>query len=246
MTRRILLPILGLMVLALSGPSIAADKQSPTGRNINGVWMPTAIGPDGQRNRTWPADPPFLPPVKKAYDEFRAGVKIDPEDFDEERNCLPYGMPYNMLLVAQYPLEIVQTNGQVTIIFELHNDARRIYLDGRKEPSGLQASWMGFSTGHWEGDTLVVKTTSVRDGTMTRPHGPQMVIQERLHLISDTKGETMLEDEITIDDPGTYSEPIVVKNYFRQHPGLEVGEYFCSEDLWRRNLADEDTEIPWR
>jgi hypothetical protein len=239
--------VLGALAsLAASGPGTAADQGGPKGRDINGVWMPTAIGPDGKRNRTWPADPPFLPAVKKAYDAYSAGAKIDPEDFDEERNCLPYGMPYNMLLVAQYPLEIVQTKDRVTVIFELHNDVRRIYLDGPPAPTGLEPTWMGFSTGHWDGDTLSITTTGVRDGTMTRPHGPYMVIHEKLHLITDDKGETMLEDEMTIDDPGTYSEPFVVKNYFRRHPGLEIGEYFCSEDLWRRNLSGEKTDIPWR
>ena len=244
MIRPCLLTLLGLLIATSS--SVAADTTGPRGRNFNGVWMPTAIGPDGQRNRTWPAEPPFLPAVKKAYDAYRANAKIDPEDFDEERNCLPYGMPYNMLLVAQYPLEIIQTKGRMTIIFELHNDVRRIYLDGRAVPTGLRPSWMGYSTGEWDGDTLTVTTTSVRDGSMSRPHGPHMVIRERLHLISDSTGATMLEDEMTIDDPGTYSKPFTVKNYFRQHPGLEIGEYFCSEDIWRRNLSGENTEIPWR
>ena len=93
---------------------------------------------------------------------------------------------------------------------------------------------------------MTVTTKSVRDGTMTRPHGPNMVITERLHLIKDSKGEIMLVDEMTINDPQTYSEPFTVKNYFRHHPGLEVGEYFCSEDLWHRNLTGQDTDIPWR
>ncbi len=243
MIGRYLLPVLGLCALAL-GPAAASEKPGPI--DINGVWMPTAIGPDGQRNRNWPEHPPFLPAVQKAYDAYRANLKTDPEDFDEERNCLPYGMPYQMLLVAQYPMEIIQTKDRMTMIFELHNDARRIYMDGRTAPSGLQPTWFGYSIGHWDGDTLSITTTSVRDGSMSRPHGPRLVITERLHLIKDKDGKTMLEDDMTIDDPGTYSEPFTTKTYFRQHPGLEIGEYFCSEDLWHRNLAGKDTDIPWR
>lgn len=244
MIGRYLASIIGFCALTLAASSsFAATESTP---DISGVWMPTAIGPDGERNVSWPPNPPFLPSVQKAYDAYRVNVKKDPEDFDEERSCLPYGMPYQMLLVAQYPFEIIQTEGQVTMIFELHNDVRRIYLDGRSFPSGLRPTWFGYSVGQWKDDTLTITTKAIRDGTVRRPLGPKMVITERLHLIKDSKGETMLVDEMTLDDPQTYSKPFTVKNYFRHHPGLEVGEYFCSEDLWHRNLTGQDTGIPWR
>jgi hypothetical protein len=244
MIGRYLAPVLGLCALALASSSASAEKSGYP--DFSGVWMPTAIGPDGKSNRSWPRNPPFLPAVKKAYDEHRVRAKADPEDFDEERDCLPYGMPYQMLLVAQYPFEIIQTKGRVTMIFELHNDVRRIYTDGRAIPSGLRPTWFGYSTGEWEGDTLAITTKAVRDGSITRPHGPKLVITERIHRVMDSEGKPMLVDEMTIDDPGTYSRPFTVKNYFRQHPGLEVGEYFCSEDLWHQNLSGKDTDIPWR
>jgi len=234
--------LLGLAVLA-AGRATAAGT-APV--DLSGVWMPTALGPDGNRNRTWPAKPPYLPAVQAAYDAYRVRADVNPEEYDNARSCLPYIMPRPMLLVAQYPLEIVQTEDRVTMIFELHNDVRRIYLDGRTPPTGLRPTWMGYSVGHWDGDTLVVRTTSVRDGTIDQPHGPNMTITERLELISDKDGKTMLEDEITIDDPATYSEPFKVRNFFRQRPGVEIGEYFCSEDLWQQNLSGNTSKIPWR
>jgi hypothetical protein len=249
MIGRHLRPLVGLCALVLAASPtgvVTAERSAPASPDFSGVWMPTAIGPDGQRNLSWPQHPPFLPAVQKAYDAYLVNKKTDPEDFDEERDCLPYGMPYQMLLVAQYPFEIIQTKDRVTMIFELHNDVRRIYVDGRAIPSGLRSTWFGYSTGRWDGDTLSITTKAVRDGSMTRPHGPNMVITERLHMIADHEGKPMLVDEMTIDDPGTYSAPFTVKNYFRQHAGLEVGEYFCSEDLWQRNLSGEDTDIPWR
>jgi hypothetical protein len=232
------------LALGAIAASTAAENVAPV--DLSGVWMPTAIGPDGNRNRTWPQNPPFLPDARRAYEAYRAHIDADEEEYDSARSCLPYIMPHPMLLVAQYPLEIVQTAGRVTMIFELHNDVRRIYMDGRTPPTGLLASFMGYSVGHWDGDTLVVRTTGVRDGTMAYPHGPRMVVTERLRLIADKDGKTMLEDELTIDDPGTYSAPFKVRNFFRQYPGVEVGEYFCSEDLWRQNLSGNDTKIPWR
>jgi hypothetical protein len=231
---------LGLLIAARVPAAVGAQV------DLTGVWMPTAIGPDGNRNRTWPAKPPLLPAVQAEYDAYRVLADANPEDFDNARSCLPYIMPRPMLVVAQYPLEIVQTDSRITMIFELHNDVRRIYLDGRTPPSGLRPTYMGYSVGHWEGDALVVRTSSVRDGTIDQPHGPSMVLTERLRLIKDKDGNTMLEDEIAVDDPATYAEPFTVRNVFRQRPGVEIGEYFCSEDLWQQNLSGNTTKIPWR
>ncbi len=226
--------------------TLTAAPATAASADLSGVWMPTAIGPDGNRNRTWPAKPPLLPAVQAVYDAYRVRADAKPEEYDNARSCLPYIMPRPMLLVAQYPLEIVQTAERVTLIFELHNDARRIYLDGRLPPTGLRPTWMGYSVGRWEGETLVVRTTSVRDGTIDQPHGPKLTLTERLRLIQDKDGKTMLEDEIAVDDPETYSEPFKVRNYFRQRAGVEIGEYFCSEDLWQQNLSGNTSKIPWR
>jgi hypothetical protein len=241
---RFSVPVMLLALGVLAAGAVSAAGSAPV--DLTGVWMPTALGPDGNRNRTWPAKPPFVTAVQVANDAYRIRADANPEEYDNARSCLPYIMPRPMLLVAQYPLEIVQTDARVTMIFELHNDVRRIYLDGRSPPTGLRPTWMGYSVGHWEGETLVVRTTSVRDGTIDQPHGPNMTLTERLRLIKDKDGKPMLEDEITVDDPATYSAPFTVRNFFRQRAGVEIGEYFCSEDLWQQNLSGNATKIPWR
>lgn len=221
---------------------LAAEVAGPV--DLTGVWMPTAISPSGERNRTWPEKPPFLPEVAAEHDEYRRNY--DPVVDDAGRSCLPYGMPYQMLLVAQYPMEIVQTRDRITLIFELHNDARRIYLDGRKQPSGLLPSWMGHSIGHWEDQTLVIDTQGVREGRMPRPHSPALSVTERIRVVQSAEAGKMLELQMTVNDLLTYSTPFTVKQYFRQYPDLEIGEYFCSEDLWQQNLSGHEGYIPWR
>src|SRR5690606_12762528 len=125
-------------------------------------------------------------------------------------------------------------------------DVRRIYLDGRTLPSGLRPSFQGYSIGHWEGEELVIETTHIREGGMPRPHGPQFKVTERIRQITDDKGTPMLEDVMTIDDPEVYTRPFTTRTYFRHHDGLEIGEYFCSEDLWRLTHSGQDNVIPWR
>jgi hypothetical protein len=225
--------------------ALVAHAEAPP-LDFNGVWMPTAIDPQGQRNQTWPQQPPFLPEVAAAHQDYRK--RYNPIVDDAGRSCLPYGMPYQMLMVAQYPLEIVQTDDRITIIFELHNDVRRIFLDGRKRPADLLPSWMGYSIGRWEeaGRTLVIETTHMREGRMPRPHGPYLKVTEKLRFVDGGKAGRMIELAMTVDDPKTYSQPFTVKQYFRQYPNLEIGEYFCSEDLWRQNLSGHEGYIPWR
>ena len=211
---------------------------------LTGIWMPTAIGPDGERHRVWPENPPFLPAVQQQVDRYFA--EYDHIEDDEGRSCMPYGIPRQVLGVAQYPLEIIETQGQLTILFELHNDSRRIYLDGRGHPEGLLASWMGHSVGRYEGDTLVIETKGLRVAGPPRPQSPALTVTERINMIDGGERGEMLTLDVTIDDPLVYREPFTVRNYFWRQTEIEMGEYFCSEDLWQQSLSGDDNIMPWR
>jgi hypothetical protein len=212
--------------------------------DLTGIWMPTAIAPDGERHRTWPESPPFLLDVQSSVDRYIADY--DPVEDDAGRNCLPYGMPRQMLVVAQYPIEIIETEDQITILFELHNDARRIYLDQHRHPQGLLPTWLGHSIGHYEGDTLVVETTDIRRSALPRPSSPELKVTERFNLIDGGDRGEMMTVDMTIEDPLIYTEPFTVRNYFWRQTDIEMGEYFCSEDLWQLNLSGNDFKLPWR
>ncbi len=235
----------GLIVLAalafIGRAAIAAEASF----DMTGVWMPTAIGPDDERTQVYPDGIPYLPETDAARAAFEANY--NPVVDDPSRSCLPYGMPRQMLVRAQYPTEIIQTGDRLTMVVELHNDVRRIYLDGRQRQDGQLPSYMGFSTGHWEGDTLVIETTDIRANGFPNPQSDKLKVTERIRMVDGGDVGDMLEFSMTIDDPAYYSRPFTAINYFRQYPGLEMGEYFCSEDLWRQNLDGKTGEyIPWR
>lgn len=225
-------------------PSLVSAQEDAAPFEISGVWMPTALGPDGNRYDKYPADMPFLPEIEAGLEDFEAN--FNPVVDDQTRSCLPYGMPYQMLGTAQYPIEVLESENQITIITELHNDVRRIYMDGREKPQGLLPTWMGFSVGFWEGDELVIETGGLREKGYPRPQSQQAVVHERIRLVDSDNAGPMLQLEVTINDPKVYSSPITVWNYFRRYPGLEMGEYFCSEDLWRQSLDEGAGDIPWR
>jgi hypothetical protein len=165
--------------------------------------------------------------------------------------CQPGGPIFAMWELGLFPIEILEAPDRIVIKPENSALPRRIYLDGRGHPPDLDPSWMGHSIGRWEGDTLVVDTigttgrtrgmngvgsnarVSVDDGKPRLPISEQLHLVERLRLVA---GGEMLEDEMTITDPKTYTEPIVVKHYWQRRPDIEVLEYVCGE---RPRASDE-------
>lgn len=226
---------------AMTMMSLAARGEPP---DLTGIWMPTAIKPDGERHRIWPEQLPFLDDVQKQVDRYMA--EYDPVIDDFGRTCLPYGMPRQMLITAQYPLEIIETEDRITMLFEMHNDVRRIYLDGRQHPEGWLPTWMGHSIGHYDGDTLVIGTTGIRTNGPPRPRSPAHKVTERINLIDGGERGRMLTVDVTIDDPAIYRAPFTVRNYFWEQTDFEIGEYFCSDDLWQQNLRGDRGRLPWR
>jgi hypothetical protein len=228
---------------AEQAPAPAAPAQA-AGPDISGVWMPTAIGPDGARTQVMDPDIPYLPEVSAAIAEFRANY--NPVVDDAARSCLPYGMPHQMMVRAQYPMEVIQSDGEITLIFELHNDTRHIHMDARPFPQGLLPTWMGYSVGAWNGAELSIETRGMREHGFPEPQSSEMTVTERVRIVESAEAGQMLEWELTLTDPRTYSTPVVARNYFRRYPDLQMGEYFCSEDLWRQNLDGRSENIPWR
>ena len=99
-------------------------------------------------------------------------AKVDTAN-DPTGFCLPVGPARG--IQAPFPFQIVQTPQMVAILFEYQRTYRMIYTDGRKPPDDIHEypEWMGFSTGRWEGDTLVVDTIAIDDRTWLDTAGHQ-------------------------------------------------------------------------
>jgi hypothetical protein len=211
-----------------------AAQQAPP--NLNGAW---ARYGGFSRNGVDPklAAPPagkmlLKSPYAKPYEEHRAQ-----EEASDQRgepiaaagvDCLPYGMPE--MMSAIYPLEILQTPNQVTIIAEAMSQVRNIYLNKPQVKIGeFPPGYYGHSVGHWEGDTLVVDTIGVKPsvvGHNEMPHSDQMRITERLHLVSPD----VLHDQITVEDPVVLEKPWTFTFAYRRLPNYEMLEYVCENN----------------
>src|SRR5262245_20857668 len=148
-------------------------------------------------------------------------------------HCLPDGMP--SMMAAMFPLEILQSRGQITIIEEAFTQVRRIHLDRpQKAVADVEPGFFGYSVGKWQGDTLVVDTIGIREDVryQNTPHSSQMRITERIKLMSPQ----VLWDEITIEDPVTLEKPWTVTYAYRKMPDYSLLEYVCEDN---REYADE-------
>jgi hypothetical protein len=226
---------LALMVLnALLAQGQSSGTSVP---DLAGVWSPDR--PRGA-GAPAPATPLLLKPgYKERYEARRAQEReatARGEQLAETSSlCEPYGMP-GMMQVVTYPVEVIQTPRQVTIITEAFSEVRRIYI-GKPQlpPEDVDPGYYGRSAGHWDGDTLVVDTIGIKEsirGYQGMPHSAKMRISERIRRT----GPDALQDQITIDDPVVLEKPVVYTLAYKLAPNYEMVEFVCDNN---REYIDE-------
>ena len=171
-----------------------------------------------------PSDVPFLPDAAKQFEQrARAFTQTSPLS-----HCLPEGMP--LVEMAPAPYKIIQTPGIIAMLYERDTTYRQVYTDGRSLPIDPQPSWLGYSAGKWEGDTLVVNTNGLNDrgwlDARGHTHSEALRITERFHR----RDFGHMEVQMTFDDPRTYSKPFTIKLQQHLMPDTDLLESYCAEN----------------
>jgi hypothetical protein len=147
---------------------------------------------------------------------------------DNLARCLPGSIPLATML-SEFT-KIVQTPGLTLVMHELDNATRQIYTDGRPFMSDPSPSWLGYSTGRWERDTLIVETIGFNGKApldiLGNPRSEKMRITERYRR----RDVGHLDVDITFDDPVVYTRPFTIKVTYELQPDTDVLEYFCNEN----------------
>jgi hypothetical protein len=230
----------GLLIVAAQ----ATTAQSPGAPDITGSWLrqgfTVGVRPTGQQG---PAAPPPAPPppIKAAYlkeyqDRLKTIREADAKGQPLATNavaCLPDGMPG--MMTAVFPMEILQSRGQITIIEEAYTQVRRILMDRpQKALDDIEPGFYGHSVGRWEGDALIVDTIGVKENIRYQnvPHSKDMRIGERMRLMApDT-----LWNEITITDPTVLEKPWTFTFAYQRMKDYTLLEYICEDN---REFADD-------
>jgi hypothetical protein len=166
---------------------------------------------------------PYLPAALTKKRENQANwIKLDPEV-----RCLLPGVPRANYM--PYPFQIVQGPNSIAIVYEYDNAIRPINMGAPTKSPG--DTWMGWSNGRWEGDTLVVDVTSQNDKTWFDHAGN--FHSDALHVVEryTPRSSDTLTYEATIEDPKVFSRPwkISMPLYRRVDRNVKLLEFRCVE-----------------
>jgi hypothetical protein len=198
----------------LSAPTPRASDGRP---DLTGLWD----------TRGTKVDEPASLPWAKALVRKRA------EDFFKENpgyECLPRGPGYangGMKRILQTPTIVAILNDDLTY--------RQIFMDGRTLETDANPTWMGYSVGHWEGETLVVESAGFNDRTWLdnrgHPHTEGLRMTERYRR----RDFGHLEIDLTFADPATYAAPWHIAMNMDLAADTELLEAVCNENSHRHD-----------
>jgi hypothetical protein len=221
----------------------APTPRTPDGKpDLSGLWQGANSFGGGQAAVPEPAGGPPVAAFLNIGANFKEGLPLRPEGAallkqrrdnnskdNPEAHCLPMGIMQFHTQGA--PRKIIQTPGVLVILYEASMGLRQIFTDGRSLPGNdPQPFWYGYSVGKWEGDTLVVETSGLRDGGWLDIVGTPLTdaakLTERFRRVSYGR----MEIDITVDDPKVYTRPWTVRVNQRIMADQELLEFVCLEN----------------
>lgn len=224
---------IGAAACAMAGPVLAqedyaAPRAEAYGEALaqpdwTGIWYPDWALLFATRN----APPQLTPAAQDAFDAYQESIRENGPNQEAQARCLPPGIPG--VMQQPYPIEILYSPGQVTILTEAYQQVRRIYTDGRSLPAVPDLFFNGNSVGFWEGDVLVADTVGLHPDTNIAPgiaHTEQSHVHEHIYRQSDD----ILIVEVTITNPEVLEQPYQTSIAFRQDNSFPMREYVCAEN----------------
>jgi hypothetical protein len=169
---------------------------------------------------------PFRPWARELYQKRKEQNARDNPD----AHCLPMGLM--QFHIHPQPRKIVQTDDVIIVLYEGNAGIRQIFTDGRLLPKigDVQPWWYGYSTAHWEGDTLVVESNNFRDDGWLDINGSPLTDQGKLTERWTRTSYGSLRIDVTIDDPKAYTAPFTVRLNQKIVPDEELIEFICAEN----------------
>ena len=227
----------------------APAPKTPDGKpDFSGIWQ-NAWFVNG-RVTPLPVSPPGEPPAATFADVFanfkgelplqpwaaqlKAARKEQNSKDNPDAHCLPMGlMQFHM---HPQPRKVLQTRDVIAILYEGNSGIRQIFIDGRPLPDAdAQPWWYGYSTGHWDGETLVIETVGFRDEGWLDIYGSPLTDKAKMTERWRRLSYGSMQIDITIDDPKAYTKPFSVRIHHRiavDGPALdsELIEFICNEN----------------
>jgi hypothetical protein len=215
------------------GGALALLHWSASGADLSGYWTL-----DLKRSEIGIAQVELSTTAQARVREF------NPTKHDPTSVCMPYGMPRVMTALGAFPMEIVQTATQVTMIFDAHDEVRRVMLNKKRvADEDLAPLWLGYAAGKWEGETLIVETIGITDQSLVTDtgiaHSDKLRVVERIQRVD----ANTLVNEMTLDDPQAFGKPVTRKLYYVRTPEMQQRELHCAEEMWLDHVMSRAKEL---
>jgi hypothetical protein len=205
---------------ARPGPPPPAGARSPgIGVRIPGLLQFFDIGStlkDGLPFQPWAA-------------ELRSQRVARNNEDNPDAHCLPIGLM--QLHTHPEPRKIIQSPKLIVILYEANAGVRQIFTDGRPSPgNAAEPWWYGYSTGKWDGDTLVVESSGFRDDVWLDVEGSPLTESGKMTERFRRLNYGNMEIEVTVDDPKAYTKPWTVRVHHRIMLDTDLIEFVCQEN----------------
>lgn len=204
-------------------PNLAAPapRTSDSRPDLSGLWRLNGLGHVFNILGNQPVE--MLPWAREVYAKRSISFAKDSPD----SNCLPPGPIAG--LFGMEPTKFIQTKNVLVILYE-GAPTRQVFLDGRPLPKDPNPTWMGYSVGRWDGDTLIVDTVGYNDRTWLdltgHPHTEALHVTEKFRRLNTGQ----MKVEMTFDDPKTYTGPWTISVDAQLVPDTELLEFVCNEN----------------
>ncbi len=214
-------------------PKGATPRTASGKPDFGGVWQNQTVG-DITRNGTCCKQLPFTAWGKQQWQSY------DAEKGDYTGACLPVGLLRSVS--SSFPIQIVQTEQYIAMLYEQNNWFHVTPIDGRNQPDHPRRSWFGNSVGRWEGDTLVIDTIAFNGKTKADFVGHP--VSDQLHTIEryTRPDRGRIQYSVTVDDPKAYTKPWTSYRMWVLHPEWEIMEYSCEEN--NKDLREGRIQAP--
>jgi hypothetical protein len=207
-------------------PNLSAPApKRPDGKpDLSGVWVTKAGYTGNIAKDLKPGEVSFQPWAEALYKHRTETLSRE----DPQARCVLSGVPRED--VVPYPFKILHTDEGIAILYEALHSYRQIFMDGRKLPKNPNPTWMGYSIGHWDGDSLVVESSGFVDNNWLDNNGhpgtEAMHLTERFHR----KDFGHIDLAVTVDDPKAYTKPWTANLQLILDPTTDLIEYVCDEN----------------
>lgn len=209
----------GVLEAVFDDDVTAAAREDADG--IFRVWSTNIDDRSSDRLKMFDGNYPLLAAATAARDGYDHGDEV-------LRGCTKWTMP--RLMANPLPMEFVRSGENILLRFEEDDNVRVIHMNGDASKPSSELSALGYSTGRWDGETLVIETSGLapeRFDDQGTPFSAELQLIERFSLNEEAN---RLDYVLTVSDPNTFSETFERPRAWNWRPEIVVGTYKCEQD----------------